>query len=107
MDNKVKDINIKNHRCYLFDDIINIKDFDANNIKMDEKSHKNIVNYYIAYVAIKDSNYVKNNSANSLCLVFNKMNEYFEEISGNKYLTLVRTNESKKKKKVRRLVDQN
>ena len=29
---------------------------------MDEKSHKNIVNYYIAYVAIKDSNYVKINS---------------------------------------------
>ena len=28
--------------------------------------------------------------------MFNKMNEYFEEINGNKYLTLV-TNESKEK----------
>ena len=69
MDNKVKDINIKNHRCYLFDDIINIKDFDANNIKMDEKSYKNVIVYCIAYVTIKDSKYVKTNSVNlyTLC----------------------------------------
>ena len=40
--------------------------------------------------------------------MLDKMNEYFEEISGNKYLTLVPTNENKKKnKKVRRPVDQN
>ena len=29
--------------------------------------------------------------------MFNKMNEYFEEINGNKYLTLVPTNENKEK----------
>ena len=29
--------------------------------------------------------------------MFNKMNGYFEEINGNKYLTLVPTNESKEK----------
>ena len=29
--------------------------------------------------------------------MFNKMNGYFEEINGNKYLTLVLTNESKEK----------
>ena len=38
-----KDINIKIHTHYFFDDIINIKDFDPNNIKIDEKSFKNIV----------------------------------------------------------------
>ena len=37
MSNKVRDINIKNHTHYFFDDIINIKDFDPNNIKIDEK----------------------------------------------------------------------
>ena len=37
MSNKVKDINIKNHTYYFFDGIINIKDFDPNNIKIDEK----------------------------------------------------------------------
>ena len=29
--------------------------------------------------------------------MFNKMNGYFEEINGNKYLTLVSTNESEQK----------
>ena len=58
MSNNVKDINIKYHTYYLFDDIINIKDFDQNNIKIDEKSYKNIHIYYTAYVAIKNSKLV-------------------------------------------------
>ena len=29
MSNKVKDIDIKNHTYYFFDDIINLKNFDA------------------------------------------------------------------------------
>ena len=45
----------------------------------------------------KYSKYVKINSVNALYLVFNTMNGYFEEINGNKYLTLVPTNESKEK----------
>ena len=49
----VKNLNIKNHRYYFFDDIINIKDFDPNNIKIDEKSCKNILIYYIGYLTIK------------------------------------------------------
>ena len=53
MSNIIKDINIKKHTYYFFDDIINIKDFDPNNIKIDEKSYKNIFIYHIGYVAIK------------------------------------------------------
>ena len=48
-------------------------------------------------MSIKDSKYVKINSVNPLELIFNKVNGYFEEINGNKYLTLVSTNESKEK----------
>ena len=48
-----KDINIKNGIYYFFDDTIDIKDFYPNNIKIDEKSSKNIVIYYIGYVTIK------------------------------------------------------
>ena len=33
MSNKFKDISIKNHTYYFFNDIINIKHFDANNIR--------------------------------------------------------------------------
>ena len=46
---------------------------------------------------IKDSKYVNINSVNPLYLIFRKVNGYFEEINGNKYLTLVPTNESKEK----------
>ena len=39
----VKDITIKNQTYYFFDDIINIKNFDPNSIKIDEKTYKNIL----------------------------------------------------------------
>ena len=58
MSNNVKDVNMKNHTYYFFDDI-NIKDFDPNNIKIDEKSYRNILIYYIAYVTIKNLKYIK------------------------------------------------
>ena len=58
---------------------------------------QNIIIYYIGYVKIKDSKYVKINSANPLYFIFNKVNGYFEKINGNKYLTLVPINEKKKK----------
>ena len=37
MSNNVKDINIHTTTQHSFDDIINTKDFDPNNIKTDEK----------------------------------------------------------------------
>ena len=97
MSNKIKDIDIKNHTYYLFNDIINVNNFDPNNNKIDEKSHKNILIYYIGYVMIKDLKYIKLNTINPLYLIINKVNEYFEKINGNKYLMLVPTNESKEK----------
>ena len=48
-------------------------------------------------MAIKDSKYVKINSVNPLYLVIKKLNGYFKEINGSKYLTLVPTDESKEK----------
>ena len=38
MGGKFKGIGIKNRTYYFFDDIINIKNFDPNKIKIDEKS---------------------------------------------------------------------
>ena len=43
MSNKLKDIDIKNHTYYFFDDIINIKNFDPKKIKIDDESYKNIL----------------------------------------------------------------
>ena len=91
MSNTFKDINIKNYRYFFVNDIINQKNFDPNNMKIDEKSYKNIFVYYIGYVTIKDSKYIKINSVNSLYLIFSKVNDYFEEINANRCLTLVKT----------------
>ena len=49
-------------------------------------------------MTIKYLKYVKINTVNPLYLIFNKVNRYFVEVNGNKYLTLVPNNESKKKK---------
>ena len=54
-------------------------------MKIDEKSYKNIFIYYIGYVTIKDSKYVKINSGNPLYLIFRKVNGYFDEINKSKY----------------------
>ena len=51
--NKDKDIDTNNCRYYFFNDIINLKNFDPNNFKVDENSYKNIFIYYIVYVTIK------------------------------------------------------
>ena len=81
MSNKVKDWDIKNiYKILIKDDI-----------KIDEKSYKNILIYYVGYVMDKDLKNVKINSVNLLYLVFSNMNGYFEEINKSKYLTLVLT----------------
>ena len=38
----IKEINIKNQTYYFFNDMINIKDFDPNLLKIDKTSYKNI-----------------------------------------------------------------
>ena len=75
--------------------ILSKKNFDPNNIKIDEKLYKDILICYIGYVTIKDLKYIKINSVNPLYLIFSKVNGCFREINKNKYLTLVPTNKSK------------
>ena len=38
MSDMIKDRSLKNQLYYVFNDIVNIKDFDLNNIKTDDKS---------------------------------------------------------------------
>ena len=47
--NEFKKVSIKNRKCYYFDDIIKIEDFDLDNILLDEKSYKNTLLYDISY----------------------------------------------------------
>ena len=62
----IKEINIKNRTYYFFDDMINIKDFDPNLLKIDKKSYKNINIYYTGFITMKNSDYVKIKSVNPL-----------------------------------------
>ena len=53
MSNKFKDIDIKNRTYHFFNDMINLKNFDPNKIKIDGNSYKNILILYIKYVTLK------------------------------------------------------
>ena len=48
-----KQINIKHQTYYFYNDIIDIKTFDSNNLKLEKKSYKNLDIYNIGYVTIK------------------------------------------------------
>ena len=71
MSNNVKNIDIKIHTYYFFNDLINIEKFNPNSIKIDEKLYKNILIYYIGYVPIKE--YVKIYSVNPLYNILKKL----------------------------------
>ena len=53
----IKAINITNKTYYVFDDMTRIQDLNANLLKVDKKSNKNIDIYYIGYIKMKDSKY--------------------------------------------------
>ena len=43
----IKEINIKDRTYYFYNDIIDIKTFDSNNLKLDKKTYKNLDIYNI------------------------------------------------------------
>ena len=49
---ELKQINIKNRTYYFYNDIIDIKTFDSNNLKLDKKTYKNLDIYDIGYVKL-------------------------------------------------------
>ena len=93
---KVKQIKIKNHSYYFYNNLINLKDFDASLLKVDKKDHKEIDIYYINYETVKEIANCKNiNSVNPLYLMVNEMIGHFEEKNENKYLVLDDVDENK------------
>ena len=63
--------------------------------------------FYIGYVTVKILRYIKNNNVNPLYLIINKVNRYFEDSNGNKYLKLVRTDESNRTRRIIRSISNN
>ena len=83
----VKQINIKNRTYYFYNDIIDLKIFKSNLLKIDKKLYKDIGIYNIGYITIKkidDSENISN--VNPLYLCITHASRYIEEVNGNKYL---------------------
>ena len=98
---ETKQINIKNRSYYLYRNLIDLKDFDAEFLKIDKKLYKNIDIYYIGYSPfIKIGDYWSNFTENPWYLDIAHVSRYIEcnsieEKNRNKYLVLDDIDENK------------
>ena len=77
---KVKQIDIKNRTYYFYNDMINLKNFDSNLLKIDKKHYKGINIYYIGCIAIKNIDDCENiYSVKSLYLIIGKVDGHIEQ----------------------------
>ena len=97
----IKQLNITNNTYYFYDDIINIKNFQSNILKIDKKPYKDFDINYISYITIKKIDKFSDNknihSVIPLYLMFHSVTGYFEENNGDKYLILNSTDKYEKK----------
>ena len=90
----LKQLNIKNRTYCFYNDLFNIKDFDARLLKVDKKTSINLGIYYIGYVTKKPERNV--NSVNPLYLMINRIDGFTEEKNGDKYLNIASTDRNSK-----------
>ena len=77
---QVKEINIKNQTYCFFDDMLDIKNFHSNLLKIDKKSYKYIDIYYIGYITIKKFGVCENiQSVNLFYLIIHSATGHFKE----------------------------
>ena len=93
----IKELNIKNQTYYYFDDMIDIRNFHSNLLKIDKRPYKDDYIYHIDYLTIKKfGDYAKINSVNPLYLIIYSATGYFKEKNGKKYLIIDSTEEYEK-----------
>ena len=93
---EVRQINIENRTYYFYNNIIYLRDFRWNLLKIDRKLYKNIDIYYIGYILIKKiDDYESIYSLNPLNLLIDHASGYIEEKNGNKYLIFDSVDENK------------
>ena len=79
----IKQLNIKNETYYFYDDMIDIRNFHSNLLKIDKKPYKDVDIYYIGYITIKKFGDCKNiHSMNPLYLIIRSATGYFKEKNG-------------------------
>ena len=77
---KVKQIEIKNRTYYFYNDIINLKNFESNLLKIDKKHYKAIDIFYIGYMTVEKISDCENiHDVNPLHLLVNHASGYIEE----------------------------
>ena len=87
----IRQLNIEGRTYYFYNDFINIKNFNSNNLQLDKKSVLGNDVYYIDYITKKPQWNV--NSGNPLYLMINKIKGFFEEVDGDKYLIISSEND--------------
>ena len=84
---KVKQRETKNRTYYFCNDMINLKYFESNLLKIDKKHYKGTDIYYIGYITIKKLGDCKNiHSANPFYLLVDHASAYIEDKNRNKCL---------------------
>ena len=82
-------MNIKCQTYYSFDDMINIKHFHSNLLKIDKKLYKDIDIYYIGSITIKKFGDCENIcSVNLLHLIIYSAAGFFKEKNDKKYFVI-------------------
>ena len=82
----IRQLNIKSKTYYFYNDLINIKYFNNNKLKIDKKGVLGNDVCYIGYITKKPQWHVF--SVNPLYLMINKIKGHFEEADGDKYLII-------------------
>ena len=91
-----KKMNINNRTYYLFNDMVNIADFDSSLPKIDKKSYKKIDIHYIGYITIKKiDDYENIRTVYPFYLIIGKVDGFHEEKIGSKYLVFDSADENK------------
>ena len=85
----IKQTNIRNRTYYFYNDMINIKNFDSNLLKLDRKSFKKHC-HLLHWTHYKKDKY-ETNSVNPLYLLVHEIDRFIEEKKGNKYLNIAFT----------------
>ena len=92
----IKEINIKNRTYYFYNDIIDLKTFDSNNLKLDKKTYKNLDIYNIGYLQLKQLVTVMMLivSIHYICVLTMRVDIY-KKINKDKYLVFDVTDKNK------------
>ena len=93
---EIKQIHNKNRTYFFYNDIVDLKKFNAGLLKIHKKWYKSISIYNIGYITKKKiDDCEKINSVNPLYLLISNANGYIEEKDVNKYLIFDSTDENK------------